>query len=54
MRMCYIAVLGHIAFEEFFGFLNFPDTQPGVFVDLMLKKNWHPLLIRTYFAALNC
>ena len=38
MRMRYIPVLRHISFEEFFRFFNFPDPQPGSFVDSDVEK----------------
>jgi hypothetical protein len=39
--MRHFAVKGHISAEKGFAFLYFPDTDPGRFVDLMLKKNRH-------------
>jgi hypothetical protein len=48
-----VAMLWHIGFEELFSFFYLPNAQPGGFVDLMLKKNWHCLKIPPYFAALQ-
>src|SRR5688500_1097751 len=50
MRMGYITVLRHIPFEKILRFFNFPDTQPGSFVYLMLKKNRHTSAFHLYFA----
>jgi hypothetical protein len=41
MRMGHIPVLGNISFKKLFGFFYLPNTQPGVSVDSMLKKNRH-------------
>jgi hypothetical protein len=40
VRMRYIPVLRHISTEELLGLFYLPNTEPRVFVNLMLKKNW--------------
>jgi hypothetical protein len=47
----YIPVLRYIVFEEILCFLNFPDPQSRVVVDLLLKKNRHCFGFYNYFAA---
>lgn len=52
MRVGHVAVLWHISFKKLFSLLDLPDTQPGVFVDLMLKKNRHETNLRFKIADL--
>ena len=53
VRMRNIAMLWHIGFKEILCLFDLPDTESCVFVDLLLKKNWHRLKIQPYFAALQ-
>lgn len=41
MRMGYMPVQGYIPFKKFFCLFYLPYPQPGVFVNLLLKKNGH-------------
>lgn len=48
MGMGHIAVLRNISFKKCFGFFYLPNTQPGISVDSMLKKNRHVVDPKNY------
>ena len=41
VRVAHLPVLRHIAAKKIFILFYLPDTEPGVIVDLLLKKNRH-------------
>ena len=44
--MCDLFLQRHITQKKFFRLFDLPDSQPGGFVDLMLKKNRHEYNLR--------
>jgi dCTP deaminase len=53
MRVGNFPLQGYMLKEKVFLLLYLPDSQPGGFVNILLKKNGHDFLFRGYFAPVR-